>query len=229
MENLSIEELINIFSKKIKKPVFEATLLIVDPDKLKEIGKCTSEYCILTEQKDLKAILQELFSSEELSEEDQQTFKDTLYIIENLTVQIADVPNGNNRIYPKEVLEKAVKEAQKVVETQQMIGELDHISAEILESPYPLVSRASHLILRLWMEGNKVKADILILPTKYGKHLIDLLKAGAKIGISVRALGEVDESGRVSDLQILTYDFVSFPSYSELLVDKSMLRKIKLG
>jgi len=76
------------------------------------------------------------------------------------------------------------------------------------------------------MEGDKVKADILILPTIYGKQLLDILKAGGRVGISLRGLGELDNFGNVTDLDILTYDFVSFPSYSELVIDKSMLQKI---
>ncbi|MEM5831402.1 MAG: hypothetical protein QXO40_04320, partial [Candidatus Aenigmatarchaeota archaeon] len=207
-----------------KKPIFEATLYIVPASKIRKIGKCSKDACVLLENLQKYNVLNELFELSSQYPEELSDFKEELYIIENLTVQIAGKENGNNRYYPKDVLERAVENAQRFVQTRQMIGELDHISSELNpENPYPLVSRASHLILNLWMEDDKVKADILILPTIYGKHLLNLLKAGAKIGVSVRGLGNVDYSGRVNDFEILTYDFVSFPSYSDLLIDKSML------
>jgi len=218
--NLTFKNLFKVLKKKF---VFiEATLYGFSLKSVKLVGKCSDIDCILLEQR--YQLLNELYDKVQF---DKSAYTEDLYILKNITVQIAGKQNGNNRVYPLEVLKKAVEKAQPFVKSRQMIGELDHISAEINpENPYPLVSRASHLILNLWMENDKVKADILILPTIYGKQLLNILKAGGKVGISLRGLGEVDSYGNVSDLDILTYDFVSFPSYSELIVDKSMLQKI---
>jgi len=218
--NLTFKNLFQVLKQKF---VFvEATLCGVSSKSLKLIGKCSDYECLFLESR--HHLLHELYDK---VKSDDSKFNENLYILKNITVQIAGKQNGNNRVYPLEVLKKAVEKAQPFVKSRQMIGELDHISAEINpENPYPLVSRASHLILNLWMEGDKVKADILILPTIYGKQLLDILKAGGRVGISLRGLGELDNFGNVTDLDILTYDFVSFPSYSELVIDKSMLQKI---
>ena len=218
--NLTFKNLFKVLKQKF---VFvEATLCGVSSKSLKLIGKCSDYECLFLESR--HHLLHELYDKVKF---DNSKFNENLYILKNITVQIAGKQNGNNRVYPLEVLKKAVEKAQPFVKSRQMIGELDHISAEINpENPYPLVSRASHLILNLWMEGDKVKADILILPTIYGKQLLDILKAGGRVGISLRGLGELDNFGNVTDLDILTYDFVSFPSYSELVIDKSMLQKI---
>ena len=213
-------------SQPKKITIIEATLYAFSSKSLEKIGKCSEAKCVILEQRPIQ-ILSEIFEKVPEASLPKDVYNEDLYILRNITVQIAGKQNGNNRVYPREVLQKAIEKVQPIVKSRQMIGELDHISAELNpQNPYPLVSRASHLILDLWMEGDKVKANILILPTIYGKQLLAILKAGGKVGISLRGLGDVDNFGNVSELDILTYDFVSFPSYSDLIVDKSMLQKI---
>jgi hypothetical protein len=51
-----------------------------------------------------------------------------------------------------------------------------------------------------------------IIDTPMGNIARSLLKAGAKLGVSSRGSGNVNESGRVSDFLIVTVDIVAQPS-----------------
>ncbi len=192
----------------------------VSSKSLKILSSCDDKYCVITESvKQLKI---------------PQTIKEAflnnkqIYTIEPIIVQVADVKNENGRIYPRNELEKAVKEAQPRVKRWQMLGELDHGDATD-EDPYPKLSKASHIVNQLFMNKDKVYAGFIILPTPYGEILKDLLEFGITLGVSMRGLGEVDNNGRVKDLIIITYEFVSFPSYGEnVLADKSKLKLQKL-
>ena len=51
-----------------------------------------------------------------------------------------------------------------------------------------------------------------VIDTPMGNIAKALLKAGAKLGVSSRGSGNVNESGRVSDFDIVTVDIVAQPS-----------------
>jgi hypothetical protein len=51
-----------------------------------------------------------------------------------------------------------------------------------------------------------------VIDTPMGNIARALLKAGAKLGVSSRGSGNVNESGRVSDFDIVTVDIVAQPS-----------------
>jgi hypothetical protein len=51
-----------------------------------------------------------------------------------------------------------------------------------------------------------------IIDTPMGNIARALLKAGAKLGVSSRGSGNVNESGQVSDFDIITVDIVAQPS-----------------
>ena len=51
-----------------------------------------------------------------------------------------------------------------------------------------------------------------IIETPMGNIATALLKAGAKLGVSSRGSGNVNDSGKVSDFDIVTVDIVAQPS-----------------
>jgi hypothetical protein len=126
--------------------------------------------------------------------------------------QRADEANNNNRIYPKPVLESAIKSLNEAIKERRLVGELDHPSYDMVK-----LSNASHLITGLWMEGNEVIGEAEILPTPAGKVVQGLIEGGVKIGISSRGMGTLSESKGTAkvvnpDFKLLTFDIVADPS-----------------
>lgn len=119
--------------------------------------------------------------------------------------------NNNGRIYPKVVLEAQVEKIQGKIKERSLVGALDHPPNDQIH-----LSQASHLITKLWCEGNEVYGEFEILSTPNGKIVEALINDGVKIGISSRGLGSVSESkGKKivnEDFQLITFDLVSDPS-----------------
>lgn len=137
-------------------------------------------------------------------------------VIQNVKLQVADEINLNGRIYPYDILVKAVDVYQKnFVSTKTSHGELDHST-----SPTVRLEKTSHRIESLYWDGKVLLGDILILETPHGKIVRTILESGGRIGISSRSLGNVKETninGRKvdvvqDDLEIVCWDLVSNPS-----------------
>ncbi|MGL6228653.1 MAG: prohead core scaffolding protein and protease [Culicoidibacterales bacterium] len=113
--------------------------------------------------------------------------------IEGIFLQ-ANIPNGNGRIYPKSVLEKAVtKYIQEQVNTKQALGELNHPTRA---NPDPL--HAAIIIEKLWWQGDNVhgKARVLTGDGAEGDKVASLIRAGWTPGVSSRGLGSVKRNSR---------------------------------
>jgi len=129
--------------------------------------------------------------------------------------QEADTPNGNRRIYARNLLDREVGRLQEMISERRLVGELDHPQSEVVS-----LSNASHLVTGLEMDGNKVVGEAEILNTPAGKVLQELLHAGVKVGISSRGTGTltpVNENGAQNflvgdNLKMITWDMVSDPS-----------------
>lgn len=126
--------------------------------------------------------------------------------------QKADIENGNKRMYPRPVLEAAVKSVQSVVLDKRMLGELDHPSDAKIH-----LDKVSHLITKLEFSPNgEVYGEAEVLPTAHGKILESLLKSGVKLGISSRGFGSTKENKGLQEVQgdykLVTFDIVSDPS-----------------
>ena len=129
------------------------------------------------------------------------------YTIEGIFAQ-AEGKNRNGRIYPKAVMESAVdKYVTEQVNTKRAVGELNHP-----DGPTVNLDKVSHRITELDWDGNNVMGKALILDTPMGNIARALLKSGAKLGVSSRGSGNVNESGKVSDFDIVTVDIVAQPS-----------------
>lgn len=113
--------------------------------------------------------------------------------IEGIFLQ-ANIANGNGRIYPKNVLEKAVtKYIQEQVNTKQALGELNHPTRA---NPDPL--HAAIIIEKLWWQGDNVhgKARVLTGDGAEGDKVASLIRAGWTPGVSSRGLGSVKRNSR---------------------------------
>lgn len=130
------------------------------------------------------------------------------------TFQRAEQPNSNKRVYPKTVLSEQVTRLQDLIESRRLCGELDHPQNETVK-----LSNASHLITKLWMEGNEVFGRAELLNTPAGKVAQTLVNDGVSVGISSRGLGTLSEDASTegyktvnADYKLVTFDLVADPS-----------------
>jgi hypothetical protein len=119
------------------------------------------------------------------------------------------VKNANERVYPVVEIENAVKTLnEQVTGGYSVLGEVDHPDDLKIN-----LDRVSHMIENMWMDGPNGCGKLKILPTPMGQLVKTMLESGVKLGVSSRGSGNVNEdSGQVSDFEIITVDIVSQPS-----------------
>lgn len=136
--------------------------------------------------------------------------------------QYADRPNANGRIYDSSVLSHAVKEISEDIKARRVLGELDHPPDAKIH-----LDRVSHVMTKLWMEGNGVFGEIEVIEgTTAGNVLKALIEAGVTIGISSRGIGDMEPIMREGNeyLKVLPgYTFVTFDVVAEPSVHGSYL------
>jgi hypothetical protein len=119
-----------------------------------------------------------------------------------------DVKNQNGRIYPIDEIQKAVGSVrERLQKGETVMGELDH--PEELQIN---LDRVSHIITDMHCEDANGLGKLKIIDTPMGNIARALLTAGANLGVSSRGSGNVNESGKVSDFDIVTVDIVAQPS-----------------
>jgi hypothetical protein len=120
----------------------------------------------------------------------------------------ADVRNGNRRVYPLDEISRAVKNIQEQLDKGFVIcGELNHPDSLSID-----LSRVSHAITEIKMDGSNAIGKCKILNTPMGNIAKGLLEGGVKLGVSSRGTGEVTNEGLVSDFNFVTIDIVANPS-----------------
>lgn len=118
------------------------------------------------------------------------------------------VKNQNQRVYPLEEIKKAVSSVDERLKSgYSVLGEADHPEELTVN-----LDRVSHMLENMWMEDANGIGKLKILPTPMGNIVKTLLESGAKLGVSSRGTGNVNESGNVSDFEIVTVDIVAQPS-----------------
>lgn len=137
----------------------------------------------------------------------------SLYM-EGIFVQ-GDKRNQNQRVYPVSEISKAVKAIQERIDGgYSVLGEADHPDDLQVN-----LDRVSHVIERMWMQGEDGYGRLKLLPTPMGNICKTLLENGVKLGVSSRGSGNVSESGNVSDFEIQTVDIVANPSAPDAYPD----------
>lgn len=152
-----------------------------------------------------------------------------------------DMENGNRRVYPEKVMDKAVSRYKKeYIDQRRALGEMNHPSGQLSVNP----ERACILTEKLEKEGKYYIGTAKVLSTPLGKLLECLLDDGVKIGVSSRGSGDTTNRGGVTyvgDNFVLSVaaDVVFNPSaqdafvecimedkeyvrYGEILVEKSL-------
>ena len=119
-----------------------------------------------------------------------------------------DVKNQNGRVYPKDEIKNAVNSVkERLGKGETVMGELDH--PEELQIN---LDRVSHIITDMNYDDSNGLGKLKIIETPMGNIARALLKAGAKLGVSSRGSGNVNDNGNVSDFDIVTVDIVAQPS-----------------
>jgi len=128
--------------------------------------------------------------------------------------QHAGQPNANGRIYPRNVLEEAVNNLQEDIKSRRILGEYDHPPDAKIH-----LDRVSHLITKLWMEGDKVFGEAEVLAnTLCGAQLKALLENKINVGISSRGVGDMETTmfeGEEYYKVMPGYSFVTFDMVAE--------------
>ena len=167
----------------------------------------------------MKLIREEVSNAEYIVEE---TNGKKNYKIRGVFMQ-ADMKNRNGRIYPMETLTKEVNRYNKeFVEEKRAFGELGHP-----DGPTVNLERVSHMITELKPEGKNFIGEAKIMDTPYGKIVKNLIDEGAKLGVSSRGMGSLENKGGSNyvgrDFYLATAtDIVADPSAPEAFVQGIM-------
>ena len=119
-----------------------------------------------------------------------------------------DVPNKNNHVYPKYVIEQVVE----MWKGKQMLGQIDMPTFADEKSHFLQLDRASHVVENLRIDDNNyLIGDITVLKTPAGKLLDDLMTVD---GLCFRSCGvgniAEDENGHmvITNYQMLSINAV---------------------
>lgn len=126
--------------------------------------------------------------------------------------QEAEAVNKNKRMYPFDVLSENIGRLQEAIDDRRLVGELDHPTDSIIH-----FANTSHVVTKLWWEGNVLMGEGEILNTPSGMILKSLIDGGVKVGISSRGVGngKVNEDGILvigESYKLITFDAVADPS-----------------
>ena len=167
----------------------------------------------------MKLIREEVSNAEYIVEE---TNGKKNYKIRGIFMQ-ADMKNRNGRIYPMETLAKEVNRYnEQFVEQKRAFGELGHP-----DGPTVNLERVSHMITDLKPEGKNFIGEAKIMDTPYGKIVKNLIDEGAKLGVSSRGMGSLENKGGSNyvgrDFYLATAaDIVADPSAPDAFVQGIM-------
>jgi len=137
---------------------------------------------------------------------------------------MAEEKNQNGRIYK---LEEMVKEVNRytsdMVKSRRAIGEMNHPQSTEVN---PV--NACHLVTELTQKGNYFYGKSQVLNTPMGLLLKSLIQDNIKMGISSRALGNVNEKNdvkEVSNFHLICLDVVHQPSVQSAMLESIMESK----
>jgi len=168
----------------------------------------------------LKLISENLEEVEYITEENEKGEKE--YKIKGIFMQ-ADVKNRNGRVYPFDILKKEVSNYNKnFTKEKRAFGELGHP-----DGPTVNLERVSHMITDLYPDGKNFIGEAKIMDTPMGKIVKSLMDEGAKLGVSSRGLGSLQQKNGASyvkdDFYLATAaDIVADPSAPNAFVEGIM-------
>jgi hypothetical protein len=159
--------------------------------------------------------------------------EDIEYIIEDINgkknlfingvFMMSETKNRNGRIYPKDILFNEVNRYRlNYVDKKRAFGELGHP-----EGPTINLERVSHMVTELKEDDKNIIGKAKIMDTPYGNIVKNLINEGAKLGVSSRGMGSLEEKGGANyvknDFYLATAaDIVADPSAPDAFVDGIM-------
>ena len=144
------------------------------------------------------------------------------YKIRGIFMQ-ADIKNRNGRVYPMEILKNEVQKYNKnFIKEKRAFGELGHP-----DGPTVNLERVSHMITSLTPDGKNFIGEAKIMGTPMGEIVKNLMDEGAKLGVSSRGMGSLDQKNGANyvrdDFYLATAaDIVADPSAPNAFVEGIM-------
>jgi|GEM_PF-3861531 len=149
--------------------------------------------------------------------------------VKNVLLQVGDRKNKNNRVYLWEELTKAViAYINNKVNHEVSYGEFGHTDIDIVN-----LERVSHIIKNIKFDNSskRIYGDIVILDfLPYGNMLKNYIERDFIVGISSRALGDIEEKKsdgdkyiEVKNIEIVCWDIVCTPSVHGAYLSDVML------
>ena len=167
----------------------------------------------------MKLISEEVCSAEYLVEEKNGKKN---YTIKGVFLQ-SNIKNRNGRVYPKDILMTEVKRYNsEFINKNRAFGELGHP-----DGPTVNLERVSHMIKKLYPDGDNFIGEAKIMDTPYGNIVKGLIDEGAQLGVSSRGMGSIEQRNGASyvknDFMLATAaDIVADPSAPAAFVEGIM-------
>ena len=167
----------------------------------------------------MKLISEEISNAEYIVEQNNGKKN---YKIKGIFLQ-SEVKNRNGRVYSKEILEKEVNRYNReFINKKRAFGELGHP-----DGPTVNLERVSHMIEKLYPDGNNFIGEAKIMNTPYGKIVKGLIDEGAQLGVSSRGMGSLEQRNGANyvgrDFYLATAaDIVADPSAPDAFVEGIM-------
>ena len=152
---------------------------------------------------------------------DEETKKKS-HFIEGVFLQ-GEITNRNGRQYPIATLQKEVaRYNDQYISKNRAFGELGHPNGPTIN-----LERASHMITKLYPDGKNFIGEAKVLSTPMGKIVENLLDDGAKLGVSSRGMGSLNQKNGANyvrdDFYLATAaDIVADPSAPDAFVEGIM-------
>jgi hypothetical protein len=133
----------------------------------------------------MKLIKEDAVEVHYLVEEDKKSGKKS-HFIEGVFIQ-TERANKNNRVYSFDTTNKEVSRYNKdYISKNRAYGELGHP-----DTPSINLDRVSHMITKLYPDGNNFIGKAKIVDTPMGNIVKGLLDSGANLGVSTRGVGSL--------------------------------------
>lgn len=171
----------------------------------------------------MKFLMEQTLATAEISKETDADGKKSLHITGPFLM--FDKKNKNNRIYPKNVMESAVKAYnEEFIKPSRALGEMGHPSNRLNVDP----ERACILTRSLESDGkNHYIGKAKVLSTPLGTLLESLLTDGVKMGVSSRGAASIRKTNESTIVQpdykmTVAADCVFDPSVGDAFVNHIM-------
>jgi hypothetical protein len=149
--------------------------------------------------------------------EEQNDKSDSKLFVSGPYMQFGE-KNRNGRIYEEqEMCNEVARYTQEMINQKRALGELNHpTSAEV--NP----EKACHMVTELKQSGNVFHGESQVLSTPVGQIMRSLIMDGVKLGMSSRALGQLeekDDANYVKEMRLVAIDCVADPSFPKAFVN----------